>query len=284
MKRCLIKTWSVAAGVLLILLLLQPMIFMIKLPQLLQVIMMVISGVLASWLLLSLINGINQGWQRFLKRVPLMEQLFKNQRLNALISNYLGLIVATLYCLYTFSIGVMYRSAWFITQAFYYLLLFLIRLILSHQIRTSRRSSPAARLKTCLMIGWLLLLFTPILGGMTILILHQESSTTHFSQNVLLVVALYTFINLGSVLHGFAKTRRATILLKTDKNVVMVTALISLYNLQTLMLAAYSHDQQYSRLMTWATGLGIVVLIIALAVWMIIESRHKIKQLANNAG
>ena len=134
------------------------------------------------------------------------------------------------------------------------------------------------------MNGWLLLLFTPILGGMTILILHQESSTTHFSQNVLLVVALYTFINLGSVLHGFAKTRRATILLKTDKNVVMVTALISLYNLQTLMLAAYSHDQQYSRLMTWATGLGIVILIIALAVWMIIESRHKIKQLANNAG
>ena len=119
---------------------------------------------------------------------------------------------------------------------------------------------------------------------MTILILHQESSTTHFSQNVLLVVALYTFINLGNVLRGFAKPRRATILLKTDKNVVMVTALISLYNLQTLMLAAYSHDKSYTQLMTMTTGLVIIVITIGLALWMIIESRHKIKQLANNAG
>lgn len=34
------------------------------------------------------------------------------------------------------------------------------------------------------MIGWLLLLFTPILSGMTILIPHQESSTTHFSRKL----------------------------------------------------------------------------------------------------
>ena len=106
---------------------------------------------------------------------------------------------------------------------------------------------------------------------MTILILHQESSTTHFSQNVLLVVALYTFINLGNVLRGFAKPRRATILLKT--------ALISLYNLQTLMLAAYSHDKSYTQLMTMTTGLVIIVITIGLVLWMIIESRHKIKQL-----
>lgn len=174
----------------------------------------------------------------------------------------------------------MYHSAWFLTQAFYYLLLFLIRLILSHQIRTSCNSSPLTRLKTCLMIGWLLLLFTPILSGMT----HQESSTTHFSQNVLLVVALYTFINLGNVLRGFAKHRRATVLLKTDKSVVMVTMMTSLYNLQTLMLAAYSYDKSYTQLMTMTTGLVIIVITIGLALWMIIESRHKIKQLANNAG
>lgn len=119
---------------------------------------------------------------------------------------------------------------------------------------------------------------------MTILIPHQESSTTHFSQNVLLVVALYTFINLGNVLRGFAKPRRATVLLKTDKNVVMVTMMTSLYNLQTLMLAAYSHDKSYTQLMTMTTGLVIIVITIGLALWMIIESRHKIKQLANNAG
>lgn len=128
-------------------------------------------------------------------------------------------------------------------------------------------------------LGWLMLLFTPILSGMTILILHQESSTTHFSQNVLLVVALYTFINLGNVLRGFAKPRRATVLLNTDKNVVMVTMMTSLYNLQTLMLAAYSHDKSYTQLMTMTTGLVIIVITIGLALWMIIESRHKIKQL-----
>lgn len=86
------------------------------------------------------------------------------------------------------------------------------------------------------------------------------------------------------MLRGFAKPRRATVLLKTDKNVVMVTMMTSLYNLQTLMLAAYSHDKSYTQLMTMTTGLVIIVITIGLALWMIIESRHKIKQLANNAG
>ena len=104
------------------------------------------------------------------------------------------------------------------------------------------------------------------------------------NDDVLLVVALYTFINLGNVLRGFAKHRRATVLLKTDKNVVMVTMMTSLYNLQTLMLAAYSYDKSYTQLMTMTTGLVIIVITIGLALWMIIESRHKIKQLANNAG
>lgn len=145
-KRLLIQSWSVAISVFLVLLVLQPLIFIIKLPQSLKNGVTILSAFLAAWLFISLINGINQGWQYFLKRIPLAEQLFKNQQLNALISNYFGLIVATLYCLYTFLIGVLYHSAWFLTQAFYYLLLFLIRLILSHQIRTSGNSSPLTRL------------------------------------------------------------------------------------------------------------------------------------------
>lgn len=112
-------------------------------------------------------------------------------------------------------------------------------------------------------IGRLLPLFTFALSSMMILILHQEDVTSNFSQNILLVVALYTFI----------KSRRyASPLLKADKHVVMITALISFYNLQTLMFNVYSSDPAYIRLMTISTRLAITGIVIGLADWMRIES------------
>ncbi|MEO5288206.1 hypothetical protein [Limosilactobacillus allomucosae] len=280
MKRILIKSWTNTAIVLVVLLIMQPLIFLVKLPQDLRLFIMLSSGVLALWLLLSLIDGINYLWKIFLKRAPLINYIIENKRLNALISNYLGLIIATLYCIYTFSVGVIYESAWFVTQAFYYLLLFIIRLILGHKIRTSKRRSLTDRWKTYRTIGRLLLLFTLTLSGMMILILHQKDVTSNFSQNILLIVALYTFVNLGSVIRGFAKSRRyESLLLKADKDVVMVTALISLYNLQTLMLDVYSSDPAYVRLMTISTGLAIIGIVIGLAGWMLIESHLALKKI-----
>ena len=197
-----------------------------------------------------------------------------------LIALYLGFIFNIMYIGYKFTIGIVFHSAWLGATAIYYLLLISIRYYLLRNIK--RDISYEKKVRVYRLIGILIFLLTIVIAGMSISIITGHK-TISYSGHIIYVVALYTFYNFVTAIFNLVKYRKMyNPIFSSVKMISLVTACMSMLVLQTALISAFGDDENFGVMMNSITGIGVILSVISIAIYMIKSSTKIIKQIKEN--
>ena len=212
---------------------------------------------------------------------PVGDRYLRDAAFRSEVSLHGGLAVNILYVALNLYSGVRYRSAWFITLAFYYAFLSVMRtLLITHIHHTAVGQDIPAEFRRYRMCGIILLLMNQTFAGIVIYIVNQNRG---FSYSGLLIYAMaaYTFyITITAVVNVIKYRKRGSPVLSAAKAVNLTAALVSMLSLETAMIAQFGADEPgFRRIMTAASGGTVCVVVLGMAVYMIIRSTRQLKKL-----
>lgn len=203
---------------------------------------------------------------------------------------YQGTFTNMLFAAFKGVVGIMYRSIWFGTIAFYYIALTGIRFMLLKYMKKADRAGETSETEKKLieyrgfrMCGWLLIVINVALSGMTVLMVIQGYSYS-YPGYIIFVSAGYAFYSLTMSIINMVKYRKYNNPLLTGaKTVSFAGALVSMLTMQTAMLSQFGEgDEMFSKLMNSLTGGGIYVIILTFAVLIIVSAHKNLKQINNS--
>lgn len=229
-----------------------------------------VAGGAAAYLLICLILKLLQLKQSI--------RFFQNQWLTFGMSLAVGLVSNSIYSVAMIGIGVYSQSPWYLTVAFYHMILTFQKLLITVSFHKHREDKFKAW-RTYQLVGYAILGLSLALVGTIILVIHQEH---HLKSgfNYALLIALYTFTMLVvSLMNVIKAIKFKHPLLIAARNVNLATSLFSVFTLQTIMLQTFNRDNKMDWTSTSAiTGLVIFTILNTIAVLMIIRARKEIKK------
>lgn len=213
--------------------------------------------------------------------IPLISRYLREDVFRTETALYQGFFINLLYAGIKMFSGLRYRSMWFITLAVYYILLAAMRASLLHYVRKSgkNRISEWRRYRLC---GMILLLMNIALAGIVVLAVHQNSGF-EYPGMLIYVMALYAFYATITAVRNVVKFRRyGSPVMSAAKAVNLTAALVSMLSLETAMLTQFgaAEDPTFRQIMTAATGAGISVIVLGMAVFMIVRATKQIRNLS----
>lgn len=194
------------------------------------------------------------------------------------ISLLLGIVTNFLYVAFRLAVGIRYASVWFISMAFYYLVLGIMRLLLiiSYKHRENVNEVICYH-RTAL----LLFLLNLPMGGMILLMVLTDSGYS-YPGYVIYLSAIYTFYTTILSVINLQKYRAlSSPVISAAKALNFIAALMSVLGLQTAMIAHFSsNNDSFRKLMNTITGGGVWLSVIFTAVYMLHRSkrmRHEVR-------
>ncbi len=237
------------------------------------------------------VNTVIGSIRTFVSRHPLMkkfrstaigEKYMTDVRFRAGVSLYQGFFVNLLYIVTKLVSGILYRSAWFIALAVYYILLAVMRFLLVRRLNAQDETLELRRYRLC---GIMLLFMNQALTGIVVFMVRQNQG---FDYPGLLIYAMaaYSFYAVTIAIVNIVKTRRhKSPILSAAKAINLVAALVSILSLETAMLARFGGDDAaFRRIMTGATGGGVCTIVIGMAIYMIWRANKNLKKGAMDHG
>ena len=226
------------------------------------------------------------GVRKFVSDHPLMkkfrstrvgEKFMTDARFRAGISLYQGFFINLLYIVMKLVSGIVYRSAWFIALAVYYILLAVMRFLLVRRLNTQDEAAELRRYRLC---GIMLLFMNQALTGIVVFIVRQNQG---FAYPGLLIYAMaaYSFYAVTIAIVNIVKTQRhKSPILSASKAINLVAAMVSILSLETAMLAQFggNDDPMFRQVMTGATGGSVCTIVIGMAVYMIWWANNNLKK------
>ena len=191
---------------------------------------------------------------------------------------YRSIVINALYIVLKLFLGIYYNAYWFVALAVYYVLLVAMRLAL-----VARRGKEALtvrqewrRYRVC---GIVLLVMNQALMGIVIYMV-RDARGFRYPGYLIYAMAAYSFYAVTQSIVQMVKFRRhGSPLLSAAKAINFVAALVSILALETAMLAEFGGDDEAFRtVMTGATGGGVCVIVIGMAIYMIIRAGKNLKQ------
>ena len=239
---------------------------------------------------LTYINTAIGGVRKFVSTHPLMkkfrstalgERFMTDVRFRAGVFLYQGFFINLLYIAIKLVSGIVYRSAWFISLAVYYILLAVMRLLLVRRLNTQDEAAELRRYRLC---GIMLFFMNQALAGIIVFMVRQNRG---FEYPGLLIYAMaaYSFYAVTIAIINIVKTRRhKSPILSAAKAINLVAAMVSILSLETAMLAQFGGDDDpmFRRVMTGATGGAVCAVVICMAVYMIWRANKNLRQLRIN--
>lgn len=210
--------------------------------------------------------------------VPLFQKYLKEVTFRTETSLYQGLFINLLYVALKFGSGVYYRSVWFVSLAFYYFLLAVMRFSLLHHVR-KRKNDKALELKRYRFCGIILLLMNQALAALVVIVIKQDKGF-EYSGLLIYAMAVYAFYAVIASVMSVVKFRKyESPVLSAAKVISLTAALVSMFSLETAMLAQFggNDDAAFRRTMTSATGAGVCIIVLGMAVFMIAKSTKMLK-------
>lgn len=173
-------------------------------------------------------------------------------------------------------LGIISKSAWYISITVYYLILAIMKGNVFHsKIKHNTELKKARAYRYC---GIMFIFLTLALSGIIVLI---YTSNMYFEYAGLLIyaAAAFVFYKLILAIYNIFKARKQEDLyIQSIRNVNLVSATVSVLVLQVAMFQAFSPENNTS----FANGVvgGLVsAIILALGIFMIIKSNKKLKDL-----
>ncbi len=227
------------------------------------------------------------------KETAVMKKIRGNPIYNKLLDDFIfrselslhgGLSMNILYSALNLLSGIRFRSAWFFFLFFYYIMLSVMRVALVRYVHRSRIGqdipSEFRRYRSC---GILILLMNQALIGIVIYIVCQNRG---FDYPGLLIytMALYTFyITITAIVNVIRYRKHGSPVLSASKAISLTAAMVSMLSLETAMISRFGADQpDFRRIMTSASGGCVCIIVLGMAVYMIIKSTKRLKELESS--
>ncbi len=193
------------------------------------------------------------------------------------ISLYFGLFINLLYIGMNIFSGIRYHAIWFISLAFYYILLAAMRYMLLR--KGNNEHNLFNEWKRYRMCGIILLIMNQALAAIVIIIVKQNKGF-NYSGLLIYAMAMYSFYSVISAITNIVKFRkRGSPVISAAKAVRFVAALVSMLSLTTAMINQFGDDDEnFRKMMTGTVGGSVCTIVIAMAVYMIFRANKNLKR------
>ena len=251
-----------------------------------------VAYVLSAYALIITITGIirivrmicNMELPPLLKKIvsiPVIGRLIVEHTFRIQIALYSGFLINVVYVIWKLSFGIYYNSAWFISLALYYFVLAWMRLSLIRTFSEKGETRKKAELKRYRFCGASLLVINIALTGIVVLAVKKENGFT-YPGYMIYVMAMYAFYSVITAVINLVKYRKyGSPVLSAAKVISLTTAMVSMFSLESAMLAQFADASQtaFKKIMTECTGGVICVIVIGMAVYMIFRSTKEIRKI-----
>lgn len=214
--------------------------------------------------------------------IPLGHRYIKDVKFRTEVSLGIGFIINLLYIVMKMVSGIYYRSTWFISLAVYYTLLAVMRFLLLYRKRwpesKMRLELELRRYRLC---GYVLLAMNLALSGIVVFMVRYDRGY-EYPGTLIYAMAAYSFYAVINAAINVIKFRRyESPILSAAKAISLVAALVSILSLETAMLAQFGgeDDPLFRKVMTGATGGGVCVIVLGMALFMIVKASKQLKQI-----
>lgn len=207
----------------------------------------------------------------------LTDVVFKTQ-----FSLYRSLGINLLYVAVNLISGIWFKTAWFIIFAVYYVILAVMRFLLLRYVNKNDIGQKLlAELKRSRLCAIILLTVNLALTGAVLMILYQDRGFDY--QGILIyVMAMYTFYITTAAIINIVKYRKYNSpIMSTAKVINLAAALVSMLALETAMFSQFGAESspEFKKIMVAATGGGVSIIIVSIAIYMIVRANKEIKKL-----
>lgn len=207
----------------------------------------------------------------------------KDTRLRVNVSLYGSLIWNVAYALLQLGMGFWHHTFWFYSLAGYYIALAAMRFFL---VRHTSKHKPGERMEEELVkyraCGIVFLLMNIALTLIIFFMVYWNRTFEHHEITTI-TLAAYTFTSLTMAIVNVVKYRKyKSPVYSASKAISLAAACVSMLTLESTMLTTFGDgtmDMTSRRIMLGTTGGVISVFIIVMAIYMIVQSNKKIKQL-----
>ncbi len=220
---------------------------------------------------------------KLLRRNKITRRFLSDFHFKNTVSLYQGLVINTLYSLFRLIAAIFYSSAWFGAIAVYYFIMGFIRLTLIRGIKIAEKKSGNVRIlseyKSYRLCGVLMFALNIGITGMAIQMI-RDNLHYEYPGVIIYLSAAYTFYTITLAIINLVKARKTkSPILAASKALSFATALMSVFVLQTAMIAQFGGDPQFRQIMNMLTGSAVCFATFAIAIFMIAKSVMKIRKL-----
>lgn len=214
--------------------------------------------------------------------IPFAQRYLKDAKWRTEISLYAGFAINLLYIALKMVSGLYYCSLWFVSLAVYYALLAVMRFLLLYRRRWpegfARQKAELRRYRFC---GVVLLFMNLALAGIVAFMVH-ENQGYEYPGMLIYAMAAYSFYAIIMAIVSVIRFRRhGSPVLSAAKAINLVAAMVSILSLETAMLAQFGSDDDmlFRKTMTGATGGGVCVIVLGMALFMIVKASRQLKRI-----
>lgn len=198
------------------------------------------------------------------------------------ISLYASLAINLFYVATNAISAVMYNTIWFGIFAIYYAILAIMRFLLVRYFScNSIGTSRFGELKRSRLCAYILMLVNIVLSGVVLMMVYYNRGF-EYQGMLIYVMAMYTFYMTVSAIIDLIKYRKlGSPIMSASKVIKFTAALVSMLSLETAMFSQFGQDAspEMQRIMILATGGGIAVIVVIMAMYIIIRNTIEIKQI-----
>lgn len=193
---------------------------------------------------------------------------------------YSSLIINLIYVLVNAVSGIIYDIYWFGIFAVYYGIIAVMRFLLVRYINENPiGQNYLGELKRARLCAGILLTVNFALSAAVLMMVYFDRGFS-YQGFLIYVVALYTFYITTTAIIDMLKYRKyKSPVMSITKVIKMASALFSMLFLETAMFAQFGADtsQEEKRILIMATGAGISVAVVVMAIYMIVQTSKEIK-------
>lgn len=197
---------------------------------------------------------------------------------------YRSLAINLIYVAVNAVSGIIYKTYWFGIFAVYYGIIAIMRFLLVRYVgKNTIGNNYLGELKRARLCAAILLTVNLALSGAVLMMVYFDRGFS-YQGFLIYVIALYTFYITTTAIIDMVKYRKyKSPIMSTTKVIKMASALFSMLFLETAMFAQFGADTspEAKRIMIMATGAGISVAVVVMAIYMIVQTSKEIKQSKN---
>ena len=219
------------------------------------------------------------------------EKLYANKLANRYLTDaafkthvnlYRSLAINLLYVAVNAISAVVFNTHWFALFAVYYAILAVMRFLLIRYVSKNKiGASRLGELQRARLCAYILLTVNLSLSGAVLMMVYFHRGFDY--QGILIyVMALYTFYTTTTAIMDMVKYRRyGSPIMSMSKVIKMAAALVSMLSLETAMFSQFGGEMsmEHQRIMIMATGAGIAVIVVTMAIYMIVRTTKEIRSL-----